>query len=41
MGSANSPAASGRFGAASLRLICHEVEEMQRADRIKRLESGD
>jgi hypothetical protein len=29
MGSSNSPAVSGRFGAAFLRLICQEVEEMQ------------
>jgi hypothetical protein len=29
MGSSNSPAVSGRFGAALLRLICQEVEEMQ------------
>jgi hypothetical protein len=29
MGSSNSPAVSGRFGAAFLRLICQEAEEMQ------------
>jgi hypothetical protein len=29
MGSSNYPAVSGRFGAAFLRLICQEVEEMQ------------
>jgi hypothetical protein len=29
MGSSNSPAVSGRFGAALLRLILQEVEEMQ------------
>jgi hypothetical protein len=29
MGSSNSPAVSGRFGAAFLRLIFQEVEEMQ------------
>jgi hypothetical protein len=29
MGSSNSPAVSGRFGAAFLRLICQKVEEMQ------------
>jgi hypothetical protein len=29
MGSSNYPAVSGRFGAASIRLICQEVEEMQ------------
>jgi hypothetical protein len=29
MGSSNSPVVSGTFGAAFLRLICQEVEEMQ------------
>jgi hypothetical protein len=29
MGSSNSPAVSGRFGTAFLRLVCQEVEEMQ------------
>jgi hypothetical protein len=29
MGSSNSPAVSGRFGTAFLRLICQEVKEMQ------------
>jgi hypothetical protein len=29
IGSTNSPAVSGRFGAAFLHLICHEVEGMQ------------
>jgi hypothetical protein len=29
MGSSNSPAVSGRFGAAFLRLICQKVEEIQ------------
>jgi hypothetical protein len=29
MGSSNSPAVSGRFGAAFLRLICQKVEVMQ------------
>jgi hypothetical protein len=29
MGLSNSPAVSGRFGAAFIRLICRKVEEMQ------------
>jgi hypothetical protein len=29
MGSSNSPAVSGIFGAVFLRLVCHEVEDMQ------------
>jgi hypothetical protein len=29
MGSSNSPAISGRFGAAFIRLICQEVEDIQ------------